>query len=204
MIGYYNYTVILTYLGLASGLCGIFSAIKGYPLAALICLMLSGLFDMFDGFVARAKERTKKEKAFGIELDSLSDLICFGVLPAIIGFSMGLTRWFFYPVLILYVLASLIRLAYFNVWEFARQEETTECRKSYEGLPVTTVALIIPLLYPLIMCCKAFAPYAYGILLLIIGGFFLSKITIKKFKLKGMIALIVFGILELLLLIFTH
>jgi CDP-diacylglycerol--serine O-phosphatidyltransferase len=106
-------------------------------------------------------------------------------------------------ILILYVLAALIRLAYFNVMEDARQEETAEARKSYEGLPVTTVALIIPLLYPLIMLANSFAHIAYGSLLLVIAILFLSKIKITKFKLKGMIALVIFGILELLLLIFT-
>jgi len=203
MIGYYNYTVILTYLGLASGMCGIFAAIKSHPGIALICLMLSGFFDMFDGLVARTKERTKNEKKFGIELDSLSDLVCFGVLPAVIGYTLGLNTWYFIIPLILYVLAALIRLAYFNVMEDARQEETTEVRKSYEGLPVTTVALIIPLLYPLILLAGKFVALVYGAMLLVIAVLFISKFKIKKFKLKGMIALVIFGILELLLLIFT-
>ncbi len=203
MIGYYNYTVILTYLGLASGMCGIFFAIENHPVIALVCLMLSGFFDMFDGLVARTKERTKNEKKFGIELDSLSDLICFGVLPAILGYTLGLNKWYLIVPLILYVLAALIRLAYFNVMEDARQEETTEARKSYEGLPVTTVALIIPLLYPLITLATGVAHFIYGALLLVIATLFLSKIKIVKFKLKGMIALVAFGTLELLLLVFT-
>lgn len=203
MIGYYNYTVILTYLGLASGMCGIFAAIQSHPGAALICLMLSGFFDMFDGLVARTKERTKNEKKFGIELDSLSDLVCFGVLPAVIGYTLGLNTWYYIIPLILYVLAALIRLAYFNVMEDARQQETTEVRKSYEGLPVTTVALIIPLLYPLILLVDKFVALAYGAMLLVIAILFVSKIKITKFKLKGMIALVGFGVLVLLLLIFT-
>ena len=203
MIGYYNYTVILTYLGLCSGMCGIFAAINAHPVIALICLMLSGFFDMFDGLVARTKERTKHEKQFGIELDSLSDLICFGVLPAIIGYKMGLNTWYFSIILILYVLAALIRLAYFNVMEYSRQEETTECRKSYEGLPVTSVAIILPLLYPLISLLGGFTYLAYGALLLVIAVLFLSKIKITKFKLKGMIAFVLLGILALLLLVFT-
>ena len=120
-----------------------------------------------------------------------------------IGYSIGLDHWMYLPIFALYVLGALIRLAYFNVMEDARQEETTEARKSYEGLPVTTVALIIPLLYPLIMLANSFAHVIYGALLLVIAVLFLSKIKIVKFKLKGMIALVLFGILELLLLIFT-
>lgn len=203
MIGYYNYTVILTYLGLASGMCGIFAAIEQHPVIALICLMLSGFFDMFDGLVARTKERTKNEKKFGIELDSLSDLVCFGVLPAVIGYTLGLNKWYLIIPLILYVLAALIRLAYFNVMEDARQEQTTEVRKSYEGLPVTTVAITLPLLYPLITLLGSFAYLAYGALLIVIAVLFLSKIKIVKLKLKGMIALVIFGVLILLLLVLT-
>ncbi len=203
MIGYYNYTVILTYLGLSSGMCGIFAAIEQHPVIALICLMLSGFFDMFDGLVARTKERTKNEKKFGIELDSLSDLICFGVLPAVIGYTIGLNTWYLIIPLILYVLAALIRLAYFNVMEDARQEQTTEVRKSYEGLPVTTIAIILPLLYPLITLLGDFAYLAYGALLLVIATLFLSKIKIVKLKLKGMIALVIIGTLILLLLVLT-
>lgn len=203
MIGYYNYTVILTYLGLASGMCGIFAAINSHPVIALICLMLAGFFDMFDGLVARTKDRTKNEKKFGIELDSLSDIVCFGVLPAIIGYSIGLNTWYFYIILILYVLAALIRLAYFNVMEDIRQEETTEVRKSYEGLPVTSVAIIIPLLYPLITLAIGFTHLIYGALLLILGFLFLSKIKVTKFKLKGMLTLVAIGAIVLLLLVFT-
>lgn len=204
MIGYYNYTVILTYLGLASGMCGIFAAIEQHPVIALICLMLAGFFDMFDGLVARTKERTKNEKKFGIELDSLSDLVCFGVLPAVIGYMLGLNKWYLIIPLILYVLAALIRLAYFNVMEDARQEQTTEVRKSYEGLPVTTVAIILPLLYPLVTLLGNFAYLAYGALLLVIAVLFLSKIKIVKLKKKGMIALVIFGALILLLLVLTR
>lgn len=201
MIGYYNYTVILTYLGLASGMFGIFAAINSHPIIALICLMLSGFFDMFDGLVARTKDRTKNEKKFGIELDSLSDLVCFGVLPAIIGYSIGLNTWYLYIIPVLYALAALIRLAYFNVMEDVRQEQTTEVRKSYEGLPVTSVAIILPLLYPLITLANNFSHLIYGAILLILGFLFLSKIKVTKFKLKGMIGLVIVGAIAMLLLV---
>ena len=89
MIGFYDYTVILTYLGFASGMVGIYLSILGHPFGAIICLMFSGLCDMFDGKVARTKQRrTLEERQFGIQLDSLSDLVCFGVLPSLIGYSL--------------------------------------------------------------------------------------------------------------------
>jgi len=84
MIGFYNYTVILTYIGTMFGFVGMTYAWSGNLKMSLICLMVAGLCDMFDGKIASTMERTKPEKRFGIQIDSLSDLICFGVLPAVI------------------------------------------------------------------------------------------------------------------------
>ena len=85
MIGVYDYTVIATYLSLLLGLAGIYSAAQNAPLAAMLYLMLAGLLDAFDGRIARTKaNRTDAEKRFGIQIDSLNDLVCFGVLPAAI------------------------------------------------------------------------------------------------------------------------
>ncbi len=201
MIGYYDYTVILTYLGLTSGMAGIFLAINSHPILALICLMFAGLCDGFDGYVARTKKnRTVNEKKFGIELDSLADLVCYGVLPSVILYSIGMNTWYYSLILICYTLAALIRLAYFNVTEDIRQEQTAECRKSYEGLPVTTMALILPLFYPVIMHFAAIKYMLFAMLVILVGCLFLSKIAIPKFKLKGLIALIAIGIVEVVLL----
>lgn len=63
MIGVYNYTVVLTYLSLVSAAAGTMFAVNGHYRIALVCLALSGLFDMFDGKVARRKkDRTFEEK----------------------------------------------------------------------------------------------------------------------------------------------
>ena len=88
MIGYYNYTVILTYLGMISACVAIFLAIGGNPWLSLWFMMIAGLCDMFDGKVAKTKKnRTPQECRFGIQIDSLSDMVCFGLLPPMIAFS---------------------------------------------------------------------------------------------------------------------
>ena len=86
MTGVYDYTVILTYLSLISANIGIFVALCDSKIyVAALCLMLSGLFDAFDGKVARTKKnRTDYEKKFGIQIDSLTDIVAFGVLPKFI------------------------------------------------------------------------------------------------------------------------
>lgn len=65
MIGVYDYTVIATYLSLLLGLGGLYSAAQNEPLDAMLCLMLAGLLDAFDGRIARTKkDRTSEHRAY--------------------------------------------------------------------------------------------------------------------------------------------
>lgn len=200
MIGYYNYTVILTYLGLTSSIIGIYYSMEYHPFIGILCLLFSGLCDMFDGKVARTKKRSKQEKDFGIQLDSLSDLVCFGILPITIGYSIGLENPAYLPIFVLYVLGALIRLAYFNTLENIRQEKSDLVLTSYTGLPVTSVALILPFLYIFKNIIPYFA-FVYLATLLIIAILFVSTIKIKKPTFKTMLIFIAIGLLELLLII---
>ena len=200
MIGFYDYTVILTYLGFSSGMVGIFLAITGNTFWAVMCLMFSGLCDMFDGRVARTKKkRTNEERHFGIQLDSLSDLVCFGVLPAIIGYSLGIKNTYLIPLIIIYPLAALIRLAYFNVLEITRNSSTPV--KEYTGLPVTSSALIFPFLYIFRKFLGKYFFLIYGIVLFVIAILFISKIKIKKPGIRVMIGFIIVGVIEILLIL---
>lgn len=205
MIGYYNYTVILTYMSLVSSIMGMFFAagfggLGPHPEYAIICLMVSGLCDMFDGKVARTKkDRTENEKKFGIQIDSLCDAVCFGVLPAVIGYSVGMRDWIDLPILVMFPLCAVIRLAYFNVAEEDRQKKTAEVRKTYEGLPVTSVALILPLLYSFHKDIgKDCFPDIYGGVLFLIALAFITRFKVKKPSMKTMLCFIGVGVLELI------
>lgn len=209
MIGFYNYTVILTYLSLVSSIIGIMLACglcggEPRPTYAIICLMISGLCDMFDGKIARTKkDRTDDEKKFGIQIDSLCDAICFGVLPAVIGYSVGLNSWVDVPVLALFPLCAVIRLAYFNVTEESRQKKTADVRKVYEGLPVTSVSLILPLLYSFHKDIgERCFPAVYGGAMLIIAIAFITRVKVKKPSMKTMFIFIGIGVLEFIWLMY--
>ena len=180
MIGIYNYTVILTYLGMLSGFSGVLFILNGNLWGAVICLMIAGVCDMFDGKVASTKkERTRSEKRFGIQIDSLSDLVCFGVLPSVIVYSLGGSKLRVVACGV-YVLCALIRLAWFNVDEESRQDFDTGRRKVYLGLPVTSAAGVFPLLigigtlrhWPL----HIMAPLT----LLLVAAAFLTPFSIRK------------------------
>jgi len=207
MIGIYDYTVVLTYLGFASGITGLVMAFNNNPFVAIICLMFSGLCDMFDGKVARTKKkRTAEEKHFGIQLDSLSDLVCFGVLPAVIGYTLykntGLNSYYFMPLLIFFPLAALIRLAWFNVLEITRNSSSPV--KEYTGLPVTSSALIFPFIYIFKSLLGKYFVLLYILILLIVGILFITKIKIKKPNMKVMVGFIIIGIIEILLIIMVR
>lgn len=181
-IGYYNYTVILTYISLFSGMLGIGCAANGKTGLAILCLMFSGFCDMFDGAVARTKkDRTEDEKNFGIQLDSLCDVICFGVLPAVILYFSGVKTVIGIIILLCYVLCGLIRLAFFNVLETKRQMTEDGCAKGYRGLPITMASAIYPLFYLIGLALPhSVMVVVYHILPVILAFLFIADIHIPK------------------------
>ena len=196
MIGFYNYTVWLTYIGMLSSVVGIGFASSGKITAAVICLMFSGFCDMFDGIVARTKkDRTDEERRYGIQLDSLSDVVCFGVLPVAIGYNIGANAWWQVAIMALFALAGLIRLAYYNVTEETRQQQTTEKRKHYLGVPITTSALTVPLLFCFQNLLGDYFALAYTLSLLVNGALFITPIQVKKPSKTGLVIMLVLGII---------
>lgn len=204
MLGFYDYTVVLTYMSFASAVTGIFCASAMHLRWAVFCLALSGLCDMFDGKVARTKKnRTDDEKSFGIQIDSLCDMVCFGILPILICYKLGMNHIYSVVILIFYGLAGLIRLAYFNVTEAKRQEESNEARKYYQGLPITSMAIVLPVYFvtsPLIRNMQV-KMIILHILVAAVGFLFITNFKLRKpspmeiFLLVGMVALAVVVIL---------
>ncbi len=195
-LGYYNYTVVLTYIGMLVGFTGIVYALEHNTCAAVICLMIAGFCDMFDGAIASTRVRTVQEKTFGIQIDSLSDLICFGVLPAVTTYSMNIDSNLTLAVSSLYVLCALIRLAYFNVDEQERQKTSTSSRELYYGLPVTMSALFFPIVNAASRMFSWKAAVAQTITLFVMAILFLTPIPLKKPKLIGKICVVLCGIVE--------
>ncbi len=200
MIGFYNWSVVMTYVGLFSSVFGITQILEGREGIAFICLLISGACDMFDGKIARAmKNRTPDEKVFGIQIDSLCDLVCFGVFPAVIGYHYGFNHGLGLISAYMIVQAAVIRLGYFNVTEEERQRVCAEPRKKYQGLPVTTDAMFLPLLYlgrheiP-----KQAFPYVFQIVMIITAILFVLNINVKKFSVKGIVIMFMMAALLLL------
>ena len=187
MIGFYNYSVVLTYISLLSSVFGMTQAIHGRFKTAIFCLALSGLCDMFDGKIARAmKNRTEDEKSFGIQIDSLCDMVCFGVFPAMICYLLGVRGIIGMIVIAIYCVNSVIRLAFFNVME-AKNALVSE-----DGHPITSMAIVLPLVFMV----QFFIPdWAFRICLylalLIVGVLFVVDFKLKKPKNSTLAILVV-------------
>ena len=180
-LGFYDYTVVLTYISLGISVFGITMALEGNFRMAIFCLALSGLCDMFDGKIARTKKnRTEDEKNFGIQIDSLCDVVFFGVFPAMICYCLGVNTPAGVAALIFYSIASVIRLAYFNVTEAKRQTQTEENRKYYQGLPITSMAIILPFLYLMRRYYMIHFLIVIHIAVIIVGLLFILNIKVKK------------------------
>ena len=179
-------------------------------------MLFSGLCDAFDGKVARLKkDRTETECKFGVQIDSLSDVVAFGVLPTCIGaalvwrsvvFSFESEGWGLvfaiacYSIMALYVLTAMIRLAYFNVTEEERQKTESGVRKYYLGLPVTSASIIFPFILLIQYICGKFfnidLTFLYFAVMLITAVAFVTKFQLKKPGLKAILAMVAIVVVE--------
>ena len=202
MLGFYNYTVALTYIGMLVAFAGVTFAMDGKTLEALFCLMLAGVCDMFDGTIASTKkDRTRDERTFGIQIDSLSDIICFGVLPAVWVFCVTPKISVAFVAIFVFMLCGLIRLAYFNVDEANRQAATAERRQYYLGLPITSSALAIPAVYLIGEFTAIHIETIAALALLVIGICYVLPVKLKKPSLFGEVLLVGIGAVEFCILI---
>ena len=186
-IGVYTIPVLITYLGLMSSMLAAVFSIEGNFKFSIILLMLSGIFDLFDGMVARKLNKTEKENLFGIQIDSIVDICSFGIFPTIIGYNMGLNTKLDLVIFGLYICGATMRLAYFNYLALSsenKNENKTEDKpkkKSFLGLPVTFSAIILPLVFVLsFILTQGFNVLALRITYLLVAVLFVSKIKIPK------------------------
>lgn len=213
MIGFYDYTVYLTYLSAISAVTGIALALSGspHPYFAVFTLLFSGLCDAFDGRVARTKKnRTSRMKAYGIQIDSLADIVAFCVLPVCIGFALQEANYaqmggFRVPYVLataisaLFVLGGLIRLAYYNVTEEERQSKEPGARKYYTGLPVTSAALIFPTVALVERLIPGNQAWIYFGVMLLVAAAFVGNFRLRKPGFKAILVMVGIGALEAVL-----
>jgi CDP-diacylglycerol--serine O-phosphatidyltransferase len=111
---------------------------------ALMLLPLALICDVFDGYVARMDHR--RQSLLGADLDSLADVISFGVAPAVLGFTLGLRGGWDMLCLTYFVVCGVSRLARFNVTASSLADADTGKVKYFEGTPIPTSIVIVGLL----------------------------------------------------------
>ena len=178
-------SVLVSFLGVIFAVISMYFAfIKmafcevSYIRYSLVFLMLAGICDMFDGKVASMCKRTKEEKEFGIQIDSLADTVNFVVLPVVIMLSLGMTSIIDVVIYALFIICGISRLGYFNV-----NAKLDSPVKFYNGLPVTSTAII----YPVLGLLHGHIPedvfsMVYLIATLLTAILFVTRIKIPKFK----------------------
>src|SRR6478672_2643245 len=111
---------------------------------AFVLLPLALVCDVLDGYVARLSRQ--RQSTLGGDLDSLADVISFGVAPAVLGFTLGLRGGWDMLILTYFVVCGVSRLARFNVTASALADEATGKVKYFEGTPIPTSIVIVMLL----------------------------------------------------------
>ena len=117
------------------GLFAIFFAVEGNYLLAALLIFLAAVLDFFDGRIARMCNNAND---FGKNLDSLADIVSFGVAPAVIGYCAGLRGYLGFITLSIYLAGGFLRLARFNT-----KANATKKMIYFKGLPIPAAGLII-------------------------------------------------------------
>ena len=199
-----NKSVLVTYLGTVFGVISMYFAFSKmafeeipYLRYSLIFLVLAGICDMFDGKVARMCKRSNEEKEFGIQIDSLADTVNFLCLPVVIMLSLGMYNIIDIIIYIIFILCGISRLAYFNTIADANNPV-----KFYNGLPVTSTAIIYPVLGLLHGSIQDnIFGLVYIIATLITALLFILKIKVPKFKGKAYVIIPVLALILVILLL---
>jgi phosphatidylserine synthase len=168
---------ICSLAGLLCALLGIYFAILQHFSIAVITMIWAVLFDWGDGIIARKmKGRTKKQEEFGGQLDSLIDMISFGICPAVFLLSYGQFGVWYLPGAFIIVATGAIRLSYFNV--FGLMDSST-----YKGLALDNNVILFAFIF---LFEGFFSPGDFSIILyamlMIMSGFNLSSLRTPKFS----------------------
>lgn len=172
-IGEWNFSVVVTYFGLFSAVYGLCMILEGLLNYALVCLIISGLCDLVDGAVARKCKRSDTEKLFGVQIDSLVDVVSFLCLPVVIILKIKISYLILF-VCAFYFICGVARLAHFNI-----SSEIDVIKGFYQGLPVTSISFLLPICYVVINIFN-FYEYACVFLMFIMGFLFVLNIPVKK------------------------
>lgn len=187
LIGCFNKSVILTYIGVGCVVLGTFGILNDNWKIGMICMVISGICDMLDGTVARMCTRTDIQKRFGMELDSLADVVSFGYYPILVFVRYCGLNYLTLLISMVYLISGINRLCWFNI---------SEEKGIFRGIPITSGVLGVVTVYVIgLMTSKEIAEKLMYIAMVFMGVFFSVNIKIPK---PGKRAYTIFGGLAIL------
>lgn len=138
----------ITVLALCAGMSAMRFAVLGRWEGAVIAILIAGVFDGLDGRIARLLNGSSK---FGAELDSLSDIVCFGVAPAVIMYTWTLrdVKGVGWLLALIFTTTMALRLARFNTMSHNENVDEAEKRDYFSGIPAPAAAALA--LWPMIL-----------------------------------------------------
>ena len=189
-IGYYRDCDLLTMSGTFMAMLGCIMAIRGRVFLPIFCLIISGICDAFDGTLARRKNYKNEMVVYGSQLDSLSDMVSFGLFPLVLTVChLPNNAYFAYIAIIFYAICGMIRLAYFNTLDICNMGE----KGYFVGVPITFISILYPVVYVICALLKfKYFNIISSIFFVLVGLSFIYNIKIKKLddKYKGIISVI--------------
>ena len=174
---------ILTFIEVMILTVGIKMCFDNIIWGSMICLIFLGILDGLDGKFAQKVRKNEENKEYGVQLDSLADIISSGVFPVIILYSMKFDNMLDVLVYIIFLICGVTRLAFFNV-------NNKENNEYFYGIPITASAIILPIVYLLTN-----NEIIYMVCLFLLSILYVSKLKIKKLNLKLKIFLSIIGII---------
>ncbi len=181
---------IVSLVGLLCAVTAIYAAILGAFSLAIVATLWAVVFDWADGIVARSmKNRSDDQKALGANLDSLIDIVSFGVVPAVFLLAYGGFNVWFLPGAFLLVAVAAIRLSYFNVFGLVDNH-------TYQGLALDNNIVVLAFLFlsERFFDHSVFSVILYAVLM-ILAVFNLAPVQTPKFSGKWFYALVILTIL---------
>lgn len=179
----------LTMASVASAALGMCLAANGVPYLAFLTLVVCGILDSFDGRFASRHDRTPTSRAYGAELDSISDAMAFGCQPVVLLLALDRSGAFALAngaVCALYLLCVARRLAWFGALDRMGTSDG-----NFVGLPVTYAALVLPMVAAATKLAglAALLPLTLGLTMLVLACAYVTNVPVKRPGVKVILVL---------------
>ena len=178
VIGYYNLANFVTLTGLVCSVLACFMAASGNHFLAMLTLSLAALCDATDGRIARAnRSATNRSRFYGVQLDSLCDMVSFGAVPCFIAYQMGYNGIIDILLYLLFCVCGATRLANFNT-EAAVDSPDLKL-KHFTGVPIPFSAVLLPLLV-IVHMLAGHLSILFRLAFLVVGIGYVVRVKVPK------------------------